>query len=531
MSENESAGPPGLRQQVEAGRDVYAAVGNIVFQNSGHSPEAAALKERSASEGADLLIELSSDDETLGRARAALTGVPTTVAAPALRMLLGRDENLAIALLARIPEARAETLVSAMGPHGAGLSELLTAIEAVNQCESTAGGVIGKRTERFMRASSGRGTQGFLQRYANGAIHWRPGYGALATTGAIAQYHRDAGGTGGLLGFPVAAAVQGAHPGTGTECSWQLFEGQSDYSPEVCSYLKARCGATVISSRKHGTYATWGGIGEYSELGWRDRAVAGLPIGDVLAFGPARRENGIGTHGWGQRFEGGTVYHSDKAGTIRVPGRWAAYLESRGGVAGPTGFPVSEERDAKSPQRTTGSFQRFEGFWDYPEDIVGRWSDSERPWGATIYHSRKHGAHIVERGNGVLYERLNGTASWLGFPTSDEIPANRSAGSPEDTVQWFEGGAIFYSPEYDSVPVAREILDHLDEHPSLDDQLGFPIREAEQLAAKNSDYIQFFEHGVITVRDNLVQAWLDPNRHVEVIIEQILIHRAKPPNA
>lgn len=77
MSEDEATRAPGLRQHAEAGRDVYAAAGNIVFQNPSQSPEAAALKMRSASEGADLLVGLSGEDETLGRARAALTGVST----------------------------------------------------------------------------------------------------------------------------------------------------------------------------------------------------------------------------------------------------------------------------------------------------------------------------------------------------------------------------------------------------------------------------------------------------------------------
>jgi uncharacterized protein with LGFP repeats len=514
VSEDEATRPPGPRQHVEAGRDVYAAVGNIVFQNPSQSPEAAALKVRSASEGADLLIGLSTDDETLGRARTALTGVSTSVAAPALRMLLGRDKDLAIALLASIPEARAETLVTAMGSHGTGLQELLTAIEAVNECESTAGSVIGKRAGRFMRTSSARGTQGFLQRYANGAIHWTPGHGALATTGEIAGYHYHAGGSEGPLGFPVAAEVQAAHPRTKTKCSWQLFEGPSDYSPEVCAFLNEQCGATVISSQKHGTYATWGGIGEFSELGWRDRGEAGLPVDDMVAVGPSRRKNGTGTSGWSQRFEYGTVYYCDKAGAIRVPGRWADYLKSRGGVASSTGFPVSPIMNAAaSPYGTTGNFQRFEGFWDYPEEIVGCWSDRERPGGATIYHSKQHGAHTVERGNGTLYERLDGTASWLGFPTSDETHV-KSASGPERTIQWFEGGAIFYTPKYHSIPVKREILDHTAEHPHINDQLGFPISEAEPLASTSSSYIQFFEHGVVTVRDNLVQVWLDPSLHL-----------------
>jgi len=94
---------------------------------------------------------------------------------------------------------------------------------------------------------------------------------------------------------------------------------------------------------------------------------------------------------------------------------------------------------------------------------VGRWSDQERPGGATIYHSQNHGAHTVAQGNGVLYEQLDGTASWLGFPASDENDVSTSAHDPGRTIQRFEGGAIFYTRTYASVPVKREVLDYLAE--------------------------------------------------------------------
>jgi len=507
VSEDEAAQGPGQRQEVHSDRDTYVAGRDIVLP----APKASALLRLGASEGADLLAELSSGDQTLGKAKAELTDVSPRVSAPALKMLLGRDEDLVIALLASIPEATTEVLVSAMTARGARLDELLTAIEAINQCESHAGRAIGKRVGWFRRTTSFRGTKGFLQRYANGAIHWSPGHGAFETTESIASYHHKAGGSEGLLGFPVSVAKEGVHPRTGTECRWQDFEGPSDYSVEVRDYVGVRCGASVISSPKLGTHATWGAIGEFSELGWRDRSWAGLPVGDMISVGPSRGEDGTGTSGLRQPFESGVVYYSDKTGAIRVPRRWANYFERRGGAAGPLGFPVSPEIDAaKSPRGTKGSFQRFEGLWEYPEDILSRWSDRELSGGATIYHSREHGAHSVAAGNGVLYERLNGTASWLGFPTSDEKDVSAEAGEPGRTIQSFEGGAIFYSDKYDSVLVRREIVDHLAEFTRSVERLGFPVSEAEPLASGGDDCIQFFERGVVTARDKKIQVWLSP---------------------
>lgn len=512
MSEGEAEYPPRVRQQVDAGGNAYVAGRDIVHQYPNWSSEDTVLEVLSANGGAKRLAELSEADETLERAGRLLTGVPPTVAIPALKVLLGRDEDLVIALLASINEVRTEILVSAMGSEGARLQKLPEATEAITQCEIAAGRVLGMRTGRFMGAASTRGTEGFLQAYANGAIHWSPRYGAHATTGAIARYHQDAGGSGGLLGFPAAAVVQQEDPYTGTECSWQLFEGPSDYSAEVCAFVGERCGGTVISSQKHGTHATWGGIGELSELSWRDLDSLGLPVADAVRVGPFRRLGGTTSiSGWRQLFESGTVYCSDKTGAIRVPRRWAEYLKSRGDVTGPVGFPVSPVLEAaKSPFGTTGQFQRFEGLWDYPEDIVGRWSDRERPGGATIYHSPEHGTHIVEQRNGVLYERLNGTASWLGFPNSDESDVGTPADDPRRTIQRFEGGAIFCTLEHSSVPVELKILDYLAEQLSSENRLGFPIRGAEPLASGKDDYIQFFEQGVVTVRDNLIQAWFDP---------------------
>jgi uncharacterized protein with LGFP repeats len=174
---------------------------------------------------------------------------------------------------------------------------------------------------------------------------------------------------------------------------------------------------------------------------------------------------------------------------------------------------------AKSPYGTKGSLQRFEGPWDYPEDVIARWPDQQRPGGAVIYHSAEHGAHTVERGNGTLYERMNGTAGWLGFPTSDETDASKPAGGAGRTIQQFEGGAIFYAPQYDSVPVKRAVLDYLAGKSASADWLGFPTGQAEPLASGDGDYIQFFEYGVVTFRQDRIKAWLDCDRPPAVFSE------------
>jgi hypothetical protein len=63
------------------------------------------------------------------------------------------------------------------------------------------------------------------------------------------------------------------------------------------------------------------------------------------------------------------------------------------------------------------------------------------------------------------------------------------------------------------VPVKRAVLDYLlAERSSPEDWLGFPTGEAEPLASGKGEYIQFFEYGVVTFRENLIKAWLDCDR-------------------
>ena len=115
--------------------------------------------------------------------------------------------------------------------------------------------------------------------------------------------------------------------------------------------------------------------------------------------------------GWYQRFEGGAIYCSEKPGAIVVYEPIAEYHESRGGVVSPRGFPVGPQLDSESLYGTTGHSQRFEGVKAYPEDLLKRWSDLEVPSGSTVYTSEAHGTYCMRWGNGVYYERLEGTYS------------------------------------------------------------------------------------------------------------------------
>jgi uncharacterized protein with LGFP repeats len=187
----------------------------------------------------------------------------------------------------------------------------------------------------------------------------------------------------------------------------------------------------------------------------------------------------------------------------------AEYHESHGGVTSLRGFPVSPELEAaESPYGTTGHFQRFEGAWAYPEDILKCWSDREGQGGATIYTSEAHGTYCVGWGNGIYYERLYGTSSWLGFPKSDEVDVRTSESESLSTVQEFEGGTIFFKPDYNSVAVKRATMDYVSKNEGMRQRIGFPVKEERSLTPEGDERVQFFEHGVVTVRNGVIEAWL-----------------------
>ncbi len=459
----------------------------------------------------------------LERACAVLAEAPVGASAGVLEELLaGEDgEGLVISLLAGINRDRGRQLVAAMPSATARLEAVPDAAQAIEELErkervkgrAKPDRALGESTGRLERASvSPQGTEGYYQSFENGHIHWSVRGGAQVTRGSRARYHTDLGGSGGPLGFPLTPpTAAGRSPAPfNTEGSLQRFEGQRDYPPEVREHI-GECGATVYWSAKHGPHATWGSIGARYELEGGTSGWLGFPVSDEAEAGPSHRNSGAGTAGWCQRFEGGVIYYSAKTKAVAVPSGIADYHQSRHGAASSRGFPVSRALEAaESRYGTTGQYQRFEGTEDYPEDILKHWTDDEGPGGATIYTSDAHGTYCVGWGNGVLYERLGGTGSWLGFPESDETDARTSPDEPWCTIQEFEGGAIFFKAEHGSVTVTSGVMDYL-ARSGLRQRMGFPVRRDNPLAAEDDEPVQFFEYGVVTIRKGKIEAWLRPD--------------------
>ena len=115
---------------------------------------------------------------------------------------------------------------------------------------------------------------------------------------------------------------------------------------------------------------------------------------------------------------------SYKLGTA-IYNKWVSF----GGEGDILGCPIRDELQAeRSPQGTTGSYSEFNG-GDGNYIIlhgIGRLAGS---------------AFVVQGGVFLLYKSLGGTASWLGFPVSDEydVPGGRRSD--------FEGGYVFWDAQ------------------------------------------------------------------------------------
>ncbi|WP_433381011.1 LGFP repeat-containing protein [Actinoplanes sp. CA-142083] len=254
-------------------------------------------------------------------------------------------------------------------------------------------------------------------------------------------------GTSGVLRFPLGSPEPAPRSAQGTEGTFQRFEG----------------GAAVYRTEMYGVRAIFGFIGAYYRESGGPAGPLGYPAGAAERIGPSRHGKRAG---WSKRFEGGTVYRvpreTEGYDSVSVSSEIADYHHAQGGVAGRLGFPTREAVRVTSSFGTEAVGQTFEG--------------------ATVFVSR-HGTFMVRDAVGTLNVRL-------GLPSSEE----------NDGRQDFEGGAIFSSADGE-FSVRKGILE-----PAR--RLGFPTTAEQRLGENADDFAQFFEKGVITVRDGVVRSWV-----------------------
>ncbi|GAA2374021.1 Hsp70 family protein [Dactylosporangium salmoneum] len=408
-----------------------------------------------------------------------------------------------VAAVPRLHPPAADAILGAMTdlPRAELLRDAIAADEAIYDCGRRCADKLGEPVSP-LRPVPGRsrwdGGIGFVREFEHyGLVYWTRATGAQPVWHGIRAHFEAQGGIDGRLGYPVTGEIV-----VDGERVLQRFQDKQDYGQDLLQRLGLRCGAAVYWSPEHGAHSTWGGVGEHFELLDGGRGRLRFPTDDEHPVGPSP----AGTTGWRQHFEGGVVYWSAKTGGVAVFDYLAGYHEERGGVDGPLGFPVGPSRDAtRSPQGTRGTLQRFEGRWNYPDEIRQSWPETG---GATVYQREigktlirrlvNHGSgiHAVSGGIGIVHEREGGTGGRLGFPTSDEIEA---AGG---VFQCFEGGTVFWTEEHDAFAVAGESVDP----EALIERLGFPTTTEYHLDGRR---VQFFQRGVRSVENEHVRYWTE----------------------
>lgn len=398
-----------------------------------------------------------------------------------LRALLLADEARVVAVLADINRPRATELINLLAVDAPWLSPLLEGADAISDKAACLKWVDAGRLERFDGS--------YARHYKGGRLFWSKEYGVLAV-GNVMEIYRAT--TGGWLGLPIGEQEPRSASPFGTDGIRQSFE------------------AGVIYSSKHGTYGVHSVImpcyeAEGDSAGW-----LGFPVAESTG------DSGAGEI---QRFEGGGIYRSSHEESFTVQ------VEVMQAISGDqTMVPISQEVTTVSSRSTQGRLQRFRS----PE---GRGHE-------TAVYSSAGRSVVVDPRVWNYYRDLGGEASWLGFPIDranallhmsrfygDNTLKDFSQRAFKNSFsQNFEGGTIFWginnSPR--AVPIAvvkvidiPKIVRSVGMSPlqqARPTTLGWPVSDEQSVGTQGTDRIQFFEDGVVTLRNGKREIWKRPSK-------------------
>jgi serine/threonine-protein kinase len=180
------------------------------------------------------------------------------------------------------------------------------------------------------------------------------------------------------------------------------------------------------------------------------------------------------------------IYWSDGGGACAIMGVIAEYHTASGGTGGEFGFPLSEQMPmVESPFGTKGAGQAFErGF---------------------IYSSAR-GTYGVSGAIFNKYYSLSASGGWLGFPTAEVA----SEGEEWGTGQSFEGGTVWVvRGHHEPVAVPAATMELLTRDAMR--ALGPPVSDEASVGSGDTERIQFFRDGVVSLRDGRREVWLRQN--------------------
>jgi hypothetical protein len=362
-----------------------------------------------------------------------------------LGVLLHFDPSRAVAILADLNPRKATELINHLPDDFFWLADLPEAAAAIARRVMELGWNSDAGAGRLEHArQSASHTNGYFQQFKQGRIYWS-----------------DKGNETYVVQGPIAGAHLAAG-GTRGELGFPDDEEEDLESddPENEGTGQSFEGGYIVSS-EYGTYGISTRILNLFDDGddW-----LGVPVSAASTRNEATM----------QRFESGVVYSS-------VTGTFAVRNEIAGLVS--DCVPISGEADI--PSAASGRVQRF------------RYSEGHE---TAVYSSPETGAHRVTGRRLELYERLGGPGSELGFPTSASTMV-----APGRWTQRFEHGLIYDQTGHEPVAVPEETL----ELAIWDrDQLGWPVSAEKPIGGNANERIQFFENGIVTVRDGKVEIWL-----------------------
>jgi hypothetical protein len=189
-------------------------------------------------------------------------------------------------------------------------------------------------------------------------------------------------------------------------------------------------------------------------------------------------------------FEGGAIYSY----VVERPERrrsFAVRREAMSALPDQGWRPVSNETTTVSSSCIEGTVQNIE------------FEHGDGTSETAVYSSKAYRVVFVSPEIWDYYSKLGAEKSWLGFPARSEEFPNIAGG------QVFTGGVIWLRPGADPIAVSVAVMNLLIKGDSRG-RIGSPVTEEQPVGTNGSDRIQFFQEGVVTLRDGKYEAWLRP---------------------
>jgi hypothetical protein len=308
----------------------------------------------------------------------------------------------------------------------------------------------------------------YARRYKNGRVFWIEGVGTYATLGVMDDYFRE------------------------RSSSWRLPFGDQETaltSPFGTEGIRQKSSRGMVYSSGRGIFRVTDDTCYENEAG----------SGGWLGFPISERERN-GQFGDRQMFEGGAIYSfyslADGSSSFATNQQVIDLFPSGDELA-----PVSKETPVVSSSGKPGTVQRL-----------------RRRLGSDVYetavYSWQSGAVVVAPKIWDYYSKLGTEKSWLGFPTR-QVAAR--LWSSDSGAQSFETGAVFWMPGTGPIAVPAEVVMLFGSSSP-----GFPLTEEQPVGEDGSGRIQYFEKGVVTLRDGRREIWLRPDSDGDLVSDSSL---------